>query len=235
MAAKPVVGISIDCPFDRFAQSGFSDLLLPRWLSYVDRAGAVPVCIPPLRREADVTRVLDRLHGFVYAGCWDLEPQSEAIGPDTMESAPAVMLIRMIAERRLPLLGIGAGIQLLNVALGGTLRSVAQQRRDAIPHIHPHNPRHPLQVTAGTLLHDILPGETTLVSSSHAAVVDEIAVGLRVSARSPDGLVEAIESETGDWSAVGVQFLPDPHAGDLDDRLFETFVRNVRQAPLQVV
>jgi putative glutamine amidotransferase len=136
----------------------------------------------------------------------------------------------------MPFLGMGTGIQLLNTALGGSLRSVAGGGDETVPHIHPHNPRHPLQTIPGTLLHKLLvAGRSTLVSSSHAMAVDDVAVGLVVSARSPDGLVEAIESETSDWMALGVQFLPDPHADDLDDQIFRTFVHHVQHGRLQPV
>ena len=234
-STRPVIGINIECPLDRFARTGFSDLLLPRWLDCIGRADAIPVVIPPLNREADANLVLDRLHGFVYAGCGDLDPQSDAFDPEAGEAYPAVLLIRTIAERRMPFLGIGTGIQLLNVALGGTLRSLSGRDQTAVRHTHPHNPRHRLKTTDGSFLREVLPGGSTLVSSIHETAVDDVAVGLAVSATCPDGLVEGIESETGDWIAVGIQFLPEPDAADLDLRIFKAFVRDVQSRQLQPV
>jgi putative glutamine amidotransferase len=74
-----------------------------------------------------------------------------------------------------------------------------------------------------------------LVGSIHDVAVDEVAIGLAVSARCPDGLVEGIESETDDWTAVGLQFLPEPDADDLDLRVFRAFVRAVQARQLQPV
>ena len=235
MPKRPVIGINIECPLDRYARTGFSDLRLPHWLDCIAQAGAIPVAVPPLDREADVACLLDRLHAFVYAGCRDLDPQSQAYDPEAGEADPAVQLIRTIAERRMPFLGIGTGIQLLNVALGGTLRSVRSGDETAVRHTHPHNPRHFLKTTNGSFLRKVLPATSTLVSSIHEAAVDDVAVGLAVSARCPDGLVEGIESETSDWIAVGVQFLPEPDTADLDLRVFRAFVQDVQSHQLQLV
>jgi putative glutamine amidotransferase len=232
---KLAVGLNLDCLCDGVARAELCDLQLPRWQECVARADAVPVVVPLPRDEADVNRLLDRLHAFVYGACRDLDPRADTHGPDAAETDPEALLIRAIAERRLPFLGIGAGIQLLNVALGGSLRPVSGGVPGQRPHIYPHNPRHALQTTPRSFVARFYGGRADSVNSMHQVAIDEAAVGFGVTARSPDGLIEGIESETDDWFAVGLQFHPEPYFPETDARLFAAFVNEVRLRQTELV
>jgi gamma-glutamyl-gamma-aminobutyrate hydrolase PuuD len=226
MSEKPVVGINLCCECDPFG-AGSSDLLLPRWLECIGQAGAIPIVVPPLHDETDVLRVLTGLQAFVFAGCQDLGPGYCEDGPEMSETNADVLLLRSIAERRLPFLGIGTGMQLLTTALGGTLCSLRDAEGSLARHIYPHNPRHGLRIRRGSLLDRVCHDRPALVGSMHAVAVDQVPVGFAVTARSPDGAVEAIESDSGQWLAAGIQFLPQPAGSGLDLRLFDRFVRSV--------
>ena len=105
--------------------------------------------------------------------------------------------MRTIADRQKPFLGIGRGIQLLNVALGGTLRPVLHGRGPCQRHVYPHNPQHPLETLPGSLLDQVYSQPSELVNSMHEYAVDEPAVGFRVTALGPANVVEAIEMRVG--------------------------------------
>lgn len=227
MSDKPVVGLNLVCSCDRHMGSGFAEPVLRRWVKFLGATDAVPLVVPAAEYAADVMRQLDRVDAFLYMGWRDLELDSDAHGPEAVEHNPETLLMRTIAERQMPLLAFGRGIQLLNVALGGTLRSVLIDDRPGYRHLYPHNPRHTLMTTSGSFLDRAYRDPETLVQSIHEVAVDEVAVGFAVTARGPGGVIEAIECESDDWFAVGVQFHPDPHIAGLDLRLLDAFLDEV--------
>jgi putative glutamine amidotransferase len=141
-------------------------------------------------------------------------------------------LTRAVAQRRLPVYGIGAGMQLLNVVLGGNLLlHIPEDRPLALPHHDPLDPahRHTLELTVGSLMERVYGDGELRVNSMHHMAVDEVAPGFEVTARCPDGIIEAIESRHTDWFALGTQFHPEADtASALDLRVFEEFVDGVR-------
>jgi putative glutamine amidotransferase len=142
-------------------------------------------------------------------------------------------LAHEVVERRMPVFGIGAGMQLLNVSQGGTLfLHLPEELPSAIPHRDPHDPehRHGLEVVFGTLMERVFGDGEIRVNSMHHQAVDDVAPGFQVSARCPDGVVEAIESTQEDWWAIGTQFHPEAESATaLDIRIFEEFIDGVRE------
>ena len=145
------------------------------------------------------------------------------------------MLIRLIAEHRMPVLGIGAGMQLINVSQGGNLMlHIPEDMPSALPHLDPLDPdhRHTLQLASGSIMDRVYGDGELRVNSMHHMAVDEIAPGFQVTARCPDGIVEAIESTMEDWFAFGTQFHPEAStASALDMRIFEEFIMGVDNRP----
>ena len=141
------------------------------------------------------------------------------------------MLVRLIAERRMPVMAIGVGMQLLNATLGGNLYlHVPEDLPEAIPHRDPQDPehRHGLNIVFGTLMERVYGDGEIRVNSMHHMAIDEVAEGFMVTARCPDGVIEAIESTQDDWFAIGTQFHPEAEsASALDFRIFEEFVEGV--------
>jgi gamma-glutamyl-gamma-aminobutyrate hydrolase PuuD len=225
---KPVVGLNLICRCDRYVCSCLAEPVLQRWVRYLEHADVIPYVVVPLEGAADMTRQLSHVDAFVYVGWRDLDPEIEAAGPEAVDHDPETRLIRTIADEQKPFLGIGRGIQLLNVALGGTLRPVLHGSGPCQRHVYPHNPRHPLETLPGSLLDQVYSQPSELVNSMHEFAVDEPAVGFRVSALGPANVVEAIESESDDWLAVGVQFHPDLHVAGLDMRLLGAFLDKFR-------
>jgi putative glutamine amidotransferase len=138
-----------------------------------------------------------------------------------------------IADRRLPVFGIGAGMQLLNVSQGGNLfYHIPEDLPRAVQHLDPMDRchRHTLEVVPDSLMGRVFGDGEIRVTSMHHMAVDEVAPGFRVTARCPDGVIECIES-TSDWFAFGTQFHPESDAASaLDQRIFEEFVEGVAES-----
>jgi putative glutamine amidotransferase len=189
------------------------------YLQAIERAGAVPVVLPPVVR--DLEALIARLDGVCLSGGPDLDPEAygarerhEELGPtEPSLDAFELELARAALARRMPLLGICRGSQALNVACGGTLHQHLPGHRQGEPGTET---THAVEIFAGTRLAGLLGAGTLAVNSFHHQAVDRIGQGLRVAARALDGTVEAIERPGG--FAIGVQW----HAETLaDGRLFE--------------
>jgi putative glutamine amidotransferase len=152
---------------------------------------------------------------------------------DTRRERSDRLLMRLIAERRLPVFGIGVGLQLLNVQQGGNLfLHIAEDLPGALPHKDPQDPghRHGLEVLPGSLMERVYGDGEIRVNSMHHMAIDDVAPGFAVTARCPDGVVEAIESQIDDWFAIGTQFHPESSsASALDQRIFEEFIDGTRR------
>ena len=126
-------------------------------------------------------------------------------------------------------------MQLINVAMGGNLfLHIAEDLPKAIPHKDPLDKahRHGLDVSMerGSVMERVYGDGEVRVNSMHHMAIDEVAPGFAVTARCPDGVIEAIESRIEGWTAIGTQFHPESNsASALDLRIFEEFVSEVKQ------
>jgi putative glutamine amidotransferase len=119
-------------------------------------------------------------------------------------------------------------MQLLNVTMGGTLfLHIPEDLPRAIPHkdLQDASHRHGLVVEPDSLMERVYGDGEVRVNSMHHMAVDDVAKGFAVTARCPDGVVEAIESRADDWFAIGTQFHPEAEsASALDMRIFQEFL-----------
>jgi putative glutamine amidotransferase len=237
MVAKPMIGLNADYRSARKDAPAFS-YLCAGYYEAVMKAGGIPVILPPLCDEADVRRVLNTLDGVLLIGGGDLDPRNDGfmVHPSMRLLDPRReqfdrVLARLVAERRMPVLGIGAGMQLLNVSQGGNLfYHIPEDQPRAVPHLDPLDRahRHALVVEPGSLMERVYGDGEIRVNSMHHMAVDEAAPGFAVTARCPDGIVEAIEGTIEGWFAVGTQFHPESDsASALDQRIFEEFVAGI--------
>jgi len=234
-ATKPLIGINGDFRPAR------KDVVPLSWFNtgYYDSITAskgLPVLIPPLAEDADLSQFLGMLDGLVLAGCsQDLDPVR--LG---MDKHPATRpmpsrredfdrrLCKMAVELRMPILAIGSGMQLLNVICGGTLFQHIVE--DCPRALHHHDPvegtlRHIIEIIPGTRADTIYgPGEIR-VNSAHHQSINQVAKPFQVSAKSPDGVIEAIEAIDDDWYCLGVQWHPESETSSaLDMQVFEQFM-----------
>ncbi len=237
MSAKPLIGLNADYRSARKDTPAFS-YLCAGYFDALVKAGAVPVILPPLEDLNDLRQILDFLEGVVMVGGTDLDPRRDGfmLHPSARLMDPRReefdrMLISEIARRRMPVFGIGAGAQLLNVSQGGNLSlHIPEDNPRAIPHSDPLDPahRHALEVVPGSLMERVYGEGEIRVNSMHHMAIDDVAPGFAVTARCPDGIIEAIESTMDDWFAFGTQFHPEAEsASALDLRIFEEFLAGV--------
>jgi putative glutamine amidotransferase len=237
MAAKPLIGINAeyrsakkDTPALSYITAGYYNSLI--------KAGATPLVIPPLVDGEDIQRVLNLLDGVVLVGGADLDCRHDGfmLHPSMRLLEPRRedfdrRLMEMIANRRMPVMGIGCGMQLLNVSQGGNLSlHIPEDMPKALPHLDlmDVNHRHALVVEMGSLMERVYGEGEIRVNSLHHMAIDELAPGFTATARCPDGVVEAMESTMDDWFAFGTQFHPEAEsASALDLRIFEEFVAGI--------
>lgn len=236
---RPVVGLSAYAAPAAWGAWNAEAVLLPRnYVAAVAATGAVPVLLPPL--PGLVGEALDRVDALLLAGGPDVEPARYGQEPgahtqpaQTWRDAAELELLEGALAAGLPVLAVCRGMQLLNVARGGTLH---QHLPDVpgIPADHDRSPgpgqfgRHPVRVAEGTRLAAAL-GRTEVdaVPAYHHQGLDELGAGLVATAWAEDGLIEAVEDPDLPF-CLGVQWHPE--AGD-DPRLFEALVAAVSPAP----
>lgn len=234
MAKKPLIGLNADFRSARKDSPAFS-FLCSGYYDSLSQMGGVPVVIPPLRSEDDIQQVLDALDGVVMIGGFDLDPRRDgymlhpSVRPlEERREDFDRKLMDLVADRRMPFFGIGVGMQLLNVSQGGTLfLHLPEDVPRALPHLDAmdRSHRHALVVEPGSLMERVYGDGEIRVNSMHHMAIDDVAPGFRVTARCPDGVVEAIESVMEEWFAFGTQFHPEcQSASALDVRVFEEFI-----------
>lgn len=207
----------------------------------VEAAGGVPVVMPPLALEG-VPSLVSRLDGLVLSGgpdltpsAYDQRPHAELGSTEPRLDAFEFAAVTEALSRGLPVLGICRGAQALNVACGGTLH---QHLPDVVGAQIAHRqsevgkrPTHSVDVVPGTRLAGLIGSGRLRVNSFHHQAVDRVGRGLRVSARAPDGTIEAIEDARHDF-VVGVQWHAETLVGRDDHRaLFEELVSVAADGP----
>ena len=197
----------------------------------LDRAGLVPLALPTMLAPERAVLALESVRGLVLSGGEDVEPARYGATPhpkledrDPARDAAELALIAAARERRLPILAICRGIQILNVALGGTLYQDLGSERPG-PITHANDSRHSVRVEPGSLLERTLGARAMTVNSRHHQAIRDLAPGLRAVAWAEDGLIEAAEpaDAAAPWT-LAVQWHPE----DLTERaLFDGFARAV--------
>jgi putative glutamine amidotransferase len=215
---KPLIGISTYLePSARWGVWDLPAALLPAgYHRLVQRAGGAAVLLPP-DDPAEAGPVVARIDGLVIAGGPDIEPVRYGAEPHP-RTGPAyrerdaweLALIEAALASGTPLLGICRGMQLLNVALGGTL---VQHLPEAVGHDGHVGPtgvfgQHEVKPVPGTRLGEVLP-EAASVPTYHHQAVDRLGRGLLASAHAEDGTPEAVEVADGDGFVLGVQWHPE--------------------------
>ncbi len=230
---RPVIGIT-----GNYADQTCT--LAEGYYQSVLNAGGIPVIIPPRYVEegddcSDLSGVLDNIDGIVFSGGGDPNPllfgeepvvQLHGITPE--RDLQELKLVRMAYDRQIPMLGICKGIQMINAALGGTLYQDIHSQKDGgvwVKHSQDEDrrfPSHTVKIENDTLLHKLFGKDTLQVNSFHHQACKDIAPCLRLSAISPDGIVEAIESNEYK-SILGVQWHPETFVLRNSDEMMPIF------------
>ncbi|MFN2245048.1 MAG: gamma-glutamyl-gamma-aminobutyrate hydrolase family protein [Anaerolineae bacterium] len=207
------------------------------------KAGAAPLLIPHMADTAVLRSAYERLDGLLLPGGGDIDPvhygesrHEKCNEPSAERDGTELVLARWAIEDGKPLLGICRGIQVLNVALGGSLFQDIQaqipgaERHDWYPNHARDRLSHTVSLSPATRLAHITGTSTLPVNSLHHQSVKDVAPGLVATGWSPDEIVEAVEAPDHPF-AIAVQWHPEELAGSDDraQRLFDALVEAGRQ------
>ena len=211
------------------------------YIRSIERAGGIPFLVPALSRPAEAERLAALADAALFTGSDDIYPAfyRQKPHPACGDRVPRgktrtdLALFRAARARGIPVLAICGGLQLANVACGGTLiQDIASAVPGALGHRSARGApasRHAVRIEAGTLLARVLGRRMAQVNSYHHQAADRVGRTLRVSARAPDGVVEALEGTEG-ASLIAVQWHPERMAADdpVQRRLFAWLIRSAR-------
>ena len=230
---KPVIGISLD--FEN--NQGYSAMpyyaLRENYISSVERAGGVPILLPFSQNIDSYIELIDGL--IITGGNFDISPN--LYGDSKVHNAVSVkenrtnfekeISLRAI-EKKMPILGICGGMQLLNVILGGTLiQHIPDEIEGCLEHeVKPYDESaHDILIKKDSLLSKLADGKEIIgANSSHHQAVKDLGKDLMESGITQDGVIEAIENRDYPFM-VGVQWHPEYQITNLDKNLFSELVR----------
>ena len=244
MARRPLIGVSAN----RFAADPQRAVFKNMELHYAEanlvqsvyRAGGLPMIIPDLRSESALDEFVECLDGLLLAGGADVSPLSygrKDFDPkwpgDKVRDDYEITLIKKAEKAGRPIFGVCRGLQILNVALGGTLyQDISTEKSDTLIHrdwdIYEQNV-HGVKLEPGSWLAKLYGKPELKVNTIHHQGVRDLAPSLKATAVAPDGVVEAVEEKTGRWVRA-VQWHPEWHALDQQgvdelELVFADFVR----------
>ena len=237
----PLIGVTplFDAAFD-------SCWMLNEYTRAIEESGGIPVVFSLGLDEEGSLQALERMDGVFFPGGQDVGPRhyGEEMLPTCGPTVPALDDLEIAMARRAfatqkPILAICRGMQMLNVALGGSLYPdiptqlagrplLLHEQKGRVPVDYPI---HTVALSEGSALHRIV-GKTELhVNSLHHQSVKDAAPGLRVSSTATDGVIECVERKTGDAFCLGVQWHPEHlFKRDADARkIFAAFVEACRK------
>jgi putative glutamine amidotransferase len=244
---KPLILISPD-----FHSKGveFADASLSLSMNYtraIEACGGLPLAMAHTVSKAQVAEYVRRSDGVLLTGGDDLNPSlyagriTKALKTTVTQTADGgrrdlfeLLLVDEVFRQRKPLLAVCRGHQLLNVALGGTLFvDLPTQKPSRVTHRQMNQSRekvHSVRLTRGSLLSKIARNHTLGVNSTHHQAVNRVAPALRVTARSPDGVVEGMEQKSGNHMLpflLSVQFHPERLMDRYPEHraIFEAFIQ----------
>ena len=242
VSRPPLIGVTTSITVGKHPERAYVN---SAYLAAIQTAGGLPLPIPPQLDARARDEILAILDGYLLTGGGDLDPTTfnEPPHPTLFEVVPArdrleIALVGFALKTRKPLLAVCRGIQVLNVALGGSLfQDVSsdpgtdiqhQQDKDDKPR---DEPTHPVKVVAGSRLAQVLGTTDLRVNSMHHQAVKAVGRGLVPVAFAPDTIIEGVELEEPERFVLGVQWHPEELTGRDPSarRLFSALVAACRQ------
>jgi putative glutamine amidotransferase len=232
-ALRPLIGITMRHELDTerfYLARAYSEAL--------EAAGGAPVHLSLIPKADYIETILDKLDGVLLPGSasdvdplrYGREPHPKLGAVHPLRDETDALVLREVERRAMPLLAICFGLQIWNVARGGTLiQDIESQLPEAILH-EQGSPRgrrsHRVRLLAESGLAKLAGGESALVNSHHHQAIETVGEGLRATAWTADGLIEALEDQRIDRWAFGVQWHPeiDWEDDDFSENLFKSFI-----------
>jgi len=232
----PVIGVTLD--FETGGKPGnFSKMphyaVRQNYCTAVSDLGAVALPLPHDVKAVEM--YLSMIDGLIVTGGgFDIPPDyyGEKVASDKVTTKDArtqfeFAITKGAIDRKIPVLGICGGEQLLNVVLGGTLiQHIPDSVQDALEHEQKNartEPGHEIAIASGTLLHKIAGAASAAVNTAHHQAVGKVAPGVAVNATTSDGVIEGIELPSHPF-CLGVQWHPEYFVSPIDKKIFAAFI-----------
>lgn len=237
---RPLIGITINEEPEgkgrKFPTPFSFDFIKRQYFHLIESFGGSPVLIPCLKEHRLAKELTSHLAGLLLSGGIDLHPKyyrqrkAKEVGRvGSFRDRLEIELVRQARKREVPIFAICRGMQILNVALGGTLyQDLSLCPSPTLTHYSKgqvdYNLYHKIEVEKNSLLRSILSQSNLEVNSSHHQAVHRLGKELQVVAQAPDGIIEGIES-SGEGFILGVQWHPEAMPRRQSTRrLFKAFV-----------
>lgn len=238
---QPLIGITMS-----FDNCNNKANIKERYYSAVERAGGLPLAIPPLRDKAALKALAERLDGVIISGGPDIDPSyfHELPHPKLGNVCPIrdeaeIFMAGEVIRLSKPLLGICRGMQVMNVVMGGNLyQDIPSEIKESLKHIQ-NAPRwhksHEIKIIEEeSLLFKIIGKKRIKVNSFHHQSVKKPALCYKITATAPDGIVEAMELRQKGVFCLGVQWHPEELTDDpVNLRLFQVMIDAAKRRPEQ--
>ena len=217
----PLIGVGLALTVGEYPERAYVNLA---YLRAIEQAGGIPVPLAPGLEPATLEALWRRVDGLLLTGGWDLDPAryGQARHPKTenvseTRDAVEVGLVTRALDERVPLFCICRGIQVLNVALGGSLvQDIADDVDTSLVHTQKELrdvATHEVRVAADSRLHAIVGAHELRVNSMHHQAIGRVGRGLREVAWATDGVIEGLETKSDDGFVVAVQWHPEELVG----------------------
>lgn len=235
MTKNPIIGITLDVEEDNDSYSAYPWYALRK--NYVDsvaKFGGTPITLPHILKRVD--EYIEMLDGLLMTGgFYDVDPsvygekaKSDKVIQKDSRTNFELSIFKKAFDKGIPILGICAGEQIMNVALGGTLiQHIPDVIDNCLEHEQDtpkHETSHIITVDKDSKLHAIVGNDNFQVNSTHHQAVKAPGNGLKVVATAPDGVIEAIEHESHRF-CIGVEWHPEYQSIPEDEKIFEHFVK----------
>jgi putative glutamine amidotransferase len=220
---RPIIGItcsrSVDGRWSDYSLGHFMEFAFDAYSQAVLNCGGAPLLVPITQDRRSLAAVCGCINGLILSGGPDINPRFYKEEPrqglqdvDAAQDEMELELTRQALAAEVPILGICRGLQLVNVAMGGTLyQDIARQ----VPKACNHAPRadrsvvsHKIRIEPGTRLQNIIQRRNLWVNSKHHQAVKKTAPGLTITAVATDGIIEALEASDRTY-VVAVQWHPE--------------------------
>lgn len=242
---KPVIGIT--CNYDHRdavgvvshmgAETQDWQFLADDYVGYVEKAGGIPVLIPQCENPEIMPLYLERLDGLILSGGCDVDPARYGARVKAYcgtlfprRDAAEIALIKAAYERKMPMLGICRGLQIMTVAFGGTLCQDIAKEKEGEEHFTIMYPRncatHELTLNADSRIAKVFGKNIIGVNSFHHQCVKTVPDNAEATAESPDGIIEVLEFRGGHAFMLGVQWHPEMmYDSDEQRKLIDALVK----------
>lgn len=230
---KPIIGLT--CEKENSINKSINRVNYP-YIKAVIASGGIPIIIPTMEDTKDINRYIDIVDGVIFTGGGDIsahyfneEPIREVDEVCQDRDMTEIALFHEVYKRGKPIFGICRGIQLINIALGGSIyQDIYSQVPNVLGHTCANNIQdgyHSINIQKDSIMYEIFQKEKLVVNSQHHQSIKSLGKDLRVIAEAKDGIIEAIES-TNEKFILGVQFHPEAMAMKYEEFLkpFKYFV-----------